>query len=65
MNIIQSSKNTIVVGNKVWINDTLLPPVPCKGSNITTIDDKVYIDGYEYKNGKWKRTLKAFWYLWF
>lgn len=21
--------------------------------------------GYEYKKGKWKRTLKAIWYKWF
>lgn len=24
-----------------------------------------YINGYEYKDGKWKRTLKALWYLLF
>lgn len=62
---IQSNKNTIVVGNKVWINGTLLPSAPCKGRNSTLIDGKVYLDGYEYKNGKWRRTIKALWHLWF
>ena len=25
----------------------------------------VYINGYELKNGKWKRTLRAWWHWWF
>ena len=28
-------------------------------------DNKVFIDGYELINGKWKRTLKALWHKWF
>ena len=31
--------------------------------NTTIINDKIYCDGYEYKDGKWKRTLKAFLHL--
>ncbi|MEK4427651.1 hypothetical protein MHB54_00175 [Paenibacillus sp. FSL M7-0802] len=31
------------------------------GKNITTINGKCYIDGYELVEGKWKRT---FWSLW-
>lgn len=30
-----------------------------KGNSITTINDKVFVDGYELINGKWKRTLRA------
>jgi hypothetical protein len=59
------SGNTVVKDNQVWINGTPLPPAPCKGYNLTVINDKVFIDGYEYKNGKWKRTLRALWHLWF
>lgn len=62
---IQISNNTTVIGNQVYINGTPLPPAPCKGRNSTMIDGKVYLDGYEYKNGKWKRTLMALWHLWF
>lgn len=65
LRIIQARNNVVVVGNQVWINGIPLPPAPCKGYNSTTIDCKVYLDGYEYKNGKWKRTLKALWHLWF
>ena len=54
-----------VKGNQVWINGTPLPPAPCEGYNSTVIGDKVFLDGYEYKNGEWKRTLKAIWHLWF
>lgn len=56
---------TVVSGNRVWINNEELPPCPSKGHNITMIDGNVYIDGYEYKDGRWKRTLKALWYKWF
>lgn len=62
---IQVSDNCVVIGNKVTINGVELPPVPSKGWNSTVIDGKVYIDGYEFKNGKWKRTLRALWHLLF
>lgn len=64
---IQINNNTIVKDNRVWINGEELPPVPTKGNNycLTQINDKVYINGYEFKKGKWRRTLKALWHLWF
>ncbi|CEQ01669.1 Uncharacterised protein [[Clostridium] sordellii] len=35
-----------------------------KGVSITTINGKVFIDGFELnKNGEWKRTLRALWHL--
>lgn len=33
------------------------------GCSCTTINSKVYIDGFELKSGQWKRTLKALWHL--
>jgi hypothetical protein len=69
MNSIQQSgdKIVMVVGSRVWINGEEFPPVPTKrsGHSITQIDDQVYIDGYEFKKGKWTMTLKALWHLWF
>ena len=67
MSNIQTNNNCVVIGNRVWINGEELPPVPTKStsSSVTTIDDKVYINGYEFKKGKWRRTLKALWHLWF
>lgn len=59
-----ADKCTRVVGNRVWINGEELPPCPSPGNNITNINGKVYIDGYEFsfKKNKWRRTLRAFWY---
>lgn len=65
MNNIQINGNTVVIGNQVTINGVALPPAPCKGYNSTVINGKVYLDGYEYKNGKWQVTLKALWHLLF
>ena len=62
---IQISSNCIVTGNKVVINGVELPPAPSKGYSSTVVNGKVYIDGYEFKNGKWRRTLKALWHLLF
>ena len=62
---IQINDNCTVIGNKVIINGLELPPVPSEGRNSTVINGNVYIDGYEFKNGKWQRTLMALWHLWF
>jgi len=63
-NMVVNANNTCIICDKyVQINGEVLPPAPGKGSNVTTINDKVYINGYEYKRGKWRRTLKALWHL--
>lgn len=59
------SSNTAVVGNEVIVNGVELPPCPAKRSNVTVINNRVYIDGYEFVNGKWKKTLNALWHKWF
>lgn len=49
----------------IIVNGIELPSPPTSCNNITTINGKVYIDGYEFKNGRWKKTLRAWWHLWF
>lgn len=63
--VVNGNNSCIICREYVQINGVVLPPAPGKGSNVTTINNKVYINGYEYKNGKWRRTLKALWHLWF
>ena len=55
----------VVIGNRVIVNGKELPHCPSKGRNITTINGKTYIDGYEYKNGKWRKTTKALFHKYF
>ena len=43
----QSQNGIQVIGNRVIIDGVELPPAPCKGHSVTTINGKVYIDGYE------------------
>ena len=64
MNNIQVDSGVVVIGNKVTINGVEMPPCPTKGYNSTIINNKVYIDGYELVNGKWKKTLRALWHKW-
>ena len=61
----QNSTKVTIVGNKVTINGYTLPPAPCEGKNSTIVNDKVYLDGYEWKNGYWKKTLRGLWHKWF
>lgn len=65
MSNIQINNGTVVKNNEVTINGIKLPPCPAKGNSSTIINGKVYIDGYEFDNGKWKKTLRALWYKWF
>lgn len=67
-NIQVNGDGVIVIGSErtVYIKGKTIKFHPnMKGNNVTTINGKVYIDGFEYKNRAWKRTLKAFLYKWF
>ncbi|PLS19375.1 hypothetical protein CVD28_02875 [Bacillus sp. M6-12] len=58
--IVNQKNRTVILGSEV----VAFPP-NMKGRNITTINGKCYIDGYEYVNGKWKKTFWATWHKWF
>jgi len=50
----------------VEINGYKYPfPRRMKGRTVSQVNGKIYIDGYEFKNGKFKKTLKALYYKWF
>lgn len=53
---VNTEKRSVVSGSNVV---SFHPKM--SGKNITTINGKCYIDGYELVKGKWKRT---FWSLW-
>ena len=55
----------VVIGNEVTIDGVKMPPCPGKGHNSTIINNKVYLNGYELVDGKWKKTLRALWHKWF
>ena len=59
------NKQTVVTEAKVIINGKELPPCPAKGNNITVINGRVYINGYEFIRGKWRKTLRALWHKFF
>ena len=63
--VISSNSGVVIIGNEVTINGVKMPPCPAKGHNSTIINNKVYLNGYELVDGKWKKTLRALWYKWF
>ena len=56
---------TAIINGTVIINGVELPAPPTQCYSTSIINGKVYIDGYEFKNGKWKKILRAWWHLWF
>ena len=61
----QKQGAVIVIGNRVIIDGEKLPSCPAKGGNSTIINGKVYIGGYEFKKGKWRKTLRALFHKYF
>lgn len=60
-----NTENSMVqVNGEVYINCKQLQTCPSnsKRSSVSIIGDKIYMNGYEYKNGEWKRTLPALFY---
>lgn len=48
------------------INGEKIPyPTDVSNHSVTMINNHIFIGGYEYKNGQWKRTLRALWHMWF
>lgn len=56
-----------IIDNTVYINGHKAPPLPKNYNycNLTQIDGKIFYNGYQLINNKWKRTFQAFWHLWF
>lgn len=57
---VQSIENDGII-----IDGKKIPPCPAPMNNCTIIDNHVFIDGYEWKNGKWKKTLRALYHKYF
>lgn len=65
-NGVQISGKTIISNNEMIVNGERVPRPPCEPVNVTIINDKVYINGWEYVgHGKWRKTLKALWHKYF
>lgn len=70
MTTIQDSNgnHTIINTKDKWIKVngvTYFIPYKIKCNNVTQIDGQIFIDGYEFKNGKFKHSLKALFHLFF
>lgn len=69
--IIQHGASVFIRNDKIFVNGKVIPPLPSRDgdfritSNTAIINNKVFADGYEFKDGKWKRTLRALWHLLF
>ena len=55
----------IINQHSIRLNGEMIPLPPGRRGKCTTttvINDHIYVNGYEYIGGKWKRTLKAIWH---
>lgn len=44
---------------RIYVNGKEIPCPLENPNSVTVVNDKVYIDGYELKGNKWKRTIRA------
>ena len=51
--------------NNVIVNGKEIPLENGMGNSVTIIDNRVFVDGKEYVNGEWKRSLTALWHKFF
>ena len=58
-------EGAIIANNEIYIGGQKIQTPSHLRNNITVIGNRVYVDGYEYKNGKWKKTLAAWWHKYF
>lgn len=67
MNNVTISNGVILEDNRVTLGGKVLPPLPKKYSSVslTHINGEIFINGYEWKNNQWKRTLRALWHWFF
>lgn len=55
-----------VRNGKIRINNKNVDfPKPLTHASITQIGSRVYVNGFEWINGKWRRTLPAIWHYLF
>lgn len=50
---------------KLIVNGKEIPKPPIGMDNVAIINDKIFVGGYEYKDGECKRTLRAWFHKYF
>lgn len=58
-------KQSIVqINNDVYVDGKKVEGVPGSANmlNICQVNDKLYVNGYKYVNGKWRRTIGSIFY---
>lgn len=58
-------KGVTLIGDAIYFGGKKLPDPPRGVSYVNIVNDRVYVNGYEYIDGKWKRTLSALWHKYF
>ena len=65
----QNGQTIVLQGNELFVNGVAyeLPKHVQKrhGHSITQANNKIYIDGYEFRNGEFKRSFAALFHLLF
>lgn len=49
----------LILDEEIILNGKKIPKPPYGGQNISIINDRVFADGYEYRDGEWIKTFSA------
>ena len=63
----QNGHSIQIIGDHVYIDNQLVKDIPIStnGCSITQVNGRTFINGYENKNGKWRKTLRGLFHKWF
>lgn len=55
----------LILGEEIMVNGKKIPRPPGNGQNISIINDRVFANGYEYRDSQWIKTFSAMWHKYF
>lgn len=56
-----------MIEDKIYFNGKVITYLPSddKNMNVSVVNGRLYMNGYEWIDGKWVRNLRALWHLYF
>ena len=58
----------VILDKDIYFRGSKVPAPPKfsqRGNTVAVCNHRLYINGFEWKRGQWKRTVSAWWHKWF
>lgn len=59
-------QSAVIRNGRLYINNQMVEfPTASRNVKLTQVDNKIYLNGFEWCNGEWKRTLASVFHYFF